>query len=60
MLAVVIGVPFFRSVMALALPGAIMLAAVAAMLGVATAWLEGLRRLGRRRHPPFVSDVRTR
>jgi len=60
MLAVVIGVPFFRSVMALALPGVIMLAAVAAMLGVATAWLEGLRRLGRRRHPPFVSDVRTR
>jgi P-type Ca2+ transporter type 2C len=60
MLVVVIGVPFFRSVMALALPGVITLAAVAAMLGVATAWLEGLRRLGRRRHPPLVSDVRTR
>jgi len=60
MLAVVVGVPFFRSVMALALPGAIALAAVAAMLGVGTAWLEGLRRLVQRRHLPSVSDARTR
>jgi Ca2+-transporting ATPase len=60
MLAIVVGVPFFRSTMTLALPGAIALAASAAMLGAAAAWLEGLRRLGRRRRPRFISDTRTR
>jgi Ca2+-transporting ATPase len=48
LLAAVIGVPFFRSVMALGLPGIVALAAVAAMLGAATAWLEVLRRLSQR------------
>ncbi|MDE2307950.1 MAG: cation-translocating P-type ATPase [Xanthomonadaceae bacterium] len=48
MLAVVIGVPFFRSVMQLAVPDLALLGACAGMLGVAAAWLEILRRTARR------------
>ncbi|TPG11127.1 cation-translocating P-type ATPase [Rhodanobacter glycinis] len=44
MLAVVVGVPFFRHVMGLAMPGMFMLLAAAGMLLVAMAWLELLRR----------------
>jgi Ca2+-transporting ATPase len=47
MLAVVIGVPFFRNVMALALPGSASLLAAAGMLAVAIAWLELLRHTAR-------------
>ena len=44
MLAIVIGVPFFRDVMGLAIPNAAMLLTVAGMLAAAVAWLELLRR----------------
>jgi Ca2+-transporting ATPase len=44
MLVIVIGVPFFRGVMGLAIPNASMLLASAAMLVAAIAWLELLRR----------------
>ncbi|HVC15869.1 MAG TPA: cation-translocating P-type ATPase [Rhodanobacter sp.] len=47
MLAVVIGVPFFRSVMQLAVPNLTLLGACAGMLGVAVVWLEVLRRTAR-------------
>ncbi|TAM62019.1 MAG: cation-translocating P-type ATPase [Rhodanobacter sp.] len=47
MLAVVIGVPFFRSVMQLAVPDLTLLVACAGMLGVAVIWLEVLRRTAR-------------
>jgi Ca2+-transporting ATPase len=50
MLVVVIGVPFFRGVMGLALPDAATLLAAAGMLAVAVAWLELLRRATRREH----------
>jgi Ca2+-transporting ATPase len=50
MLVTVIGVPFFRGVMGLATPNALVLLASAAMLAAAVAWLELLRRLGRRRY----------
>ncbi|MBN8714322.1 MAG: cation-translocating P-type ATPase [Xanthomonadales bacterium] len=49
MLAVVIGVPFFRGVMGLALPDAPMLLATVAMLAAAIVWLELLRRAARMR-----------
>ncbi|TPG48615.1 cation-translocating P-type ATPase [Rhodanobacter glycinis] len=45
MLAVVVGVPFFRNVMGLAVPGVFMLLAIAGMLAAAMAWLELLRRM---------------
>ena len=45
MLAVVIGVPFFRHVMGLAVPNAAALAFAALMLAVSIVWLEGLRRM---------------
>jgi Ca2+-transporting ATPase len=45
MLIVVIGAPFFRDVMALALPDAVALGWAAAMLVVIVAWLEGWRHL---------------
>ncbi|HEY8683092.1 MAG TPA: hypothetical protein VIM06_07960, partial [Rhodanobacter sp.] len=48
MLAVVIGVPFLRGVMALALPDATTLAWAAAMLLATVAWLEGWRHVARR------------
>jgi P-type Ca2+ transporter type 2C len=44
MLAVVIGVPFFRHVMGLAIPNGAMLASSALMLAISIVWLEGLRR----------------
>jgi Ca2+-transporting ATPase len=50
MLVVVIGVPFFRGVMGLALPDAAPLLAAAGRLAVAVAWLELVRRAGRREH----------
>ncbi|MBN8893731.1 MAG: cation-translocating P-type ATPase [Rhodanobacter sp.] len=49
MLAIVIGVPFFRDVMGLAIPNAAMLLTVAGMLAAAVAWLELLRRSMRTR-----------
>ncbi|CAM5232847.1 cation-translocating P-type ATPase [Rhodanobacter lindaniclasticus] len=49
MLAVVIGVPFFRGVMGLVVPDAPMLLAVAGMLLAALVWLELLRRTARKR-----------
>ncbi len=52
MLAVVIGVPFFRGVMSLALPDTAMLLASAGMLAAAIAWLELLRRTTR---PPAAA-----
>jgi Ca2+-transporting ATPase len=54
MLAIVIGVPFFRGVMGLALPNAPTLLASIGMLLAAIAWLELLRRTARitRRAPP--------
>jgi Ca2+-transporting ATPase len=53
MLAIVIGVPFFRGVMGLAIPNAPMLLASAGMLVAAAAWLEWLRRAARwNRHAP--------
>jgi Ca2+-transporting ATPase len=48
MLVVVIGAPFFRGVMALALPEAVVLGWVAVMLLVTVGWLEGWRRFARR------------
>jgi len=48
MLVVVIGVSFFRGVMALALPDATALAWAAAMLLVTVGWLEGWRHVARR------------
>ncbi|MFC5439177.1 cation-translocating P-type ATPase [Rhodanobacter ginsenosidimutans] len=54
MLVVVIGVPFFRGVMALAIPNAPMLLASAAMLVAAVLWLELLRRATRTRPRAFV------
>lgn len=47
MLVVVIGAPFFRGVMALALPDAVALGWAAAMLLVTVAWLEGWRHVAR-------------
>ena len=47
MLAAAIGVPFFRSVMALAVPDAATLAFSIVMLGMAIVWLESLRRFAR-------------
>jgi Ca2+-transporting ATPase len=44
MLVVVIGVSFFRGVMALALPDTAALAWAAAMLLTTVGWLEGWRR----------------
>jgi Ca2+-transporting ATPase len=49
MLVVVIGVPFLRDVMGLAIPDARMLLASAGMLVAAVAWLELLRRSTRTR-----------
>jgi P-type Ca2+ transporter type 2C len=49
MLVVVVGVPFFRNVMGLAVPGMFMLLATAGMLVAAMAWLEFLRRTTRGR-----------
>lgn len=49
MLAVVIGVPFLRGVMSLAVPAPLSLLAAAAMLAAAVAWLELLRRATRGR-----------
>jgi P-type Ca2+ transporter type 2C len=46
-LAVVIGVPFFRGVMGLAVPDAMTLLAVGGLLLSAIAWLELLRRATR-------------
>ncbi|MGH8122975.1 MAG: cation-translocating P-type ATPase [Rudaea sp.] len=43
MLALVIGVPFFRAVMALAIPNVATLGWAAVMLVIAIAWLEGWR-----------------
>jgi Ca2+-transporting ATPase len=48
MLVVVIGAPFFRGVMALALPEAVVLGWAAVMLLVTVGWLEGWRRFARR------------
>jgi P-type Ca2+ transporter type 2C len=48
MLAAVIGVPFFRGVMALALPDVATLAWAAALLLVTAAWLEGWRHFAGR------------
>jgi Ca2+-transporting ATPase len=48
MLAVVIGVPFFRHVMALAWPDASVLTWTVAMLLATMAWLEGWRQFARR------------
>ncbi len=48
MLLVVIGVPFFRGVMALALPDATALGGAVAMLLATVAWLEGWRHAARR------------
>ena len=48
MLAVVIGAPFFRGVMALALPDATALGWAATMLLVTVAWLEGWRHFTQR------------
>ncbi|HEY8329309.1 MAG TPA: cation-translocating P-type ATPase, partial [Rhodanobacter sp.] len=47
MLAIVVGVPFFRGVMGLAVPGTFTLLATAGMLAAAIAWLELLRRMTR-------------
>ncbi len=47
MLVVVIGVPFLRGVMGLAVPGTASLLAATGMLAVATAWLELLRHRAR-------------
>jgi Ca2+-transporting ATPase len=47
LLAVVVGVPFLRDVMGLALPDPLMLLAIAAMLAATIAWLELLRRTTR-------------
>jgi Ca2+-transporting ATPase len=46
-LVVVIGIPFFRGVMGLAVPGVPMLLASAGMLAATIAWLELLRRTTR-------------
>ncbi len=48
MLAAVIGVPFLRGVMALALPDAVAWGWAAAMLMVTVAWLEGWRHVAQR------------
>jgi Ca2+-transporting ATPase len=48
MLAVVIGLPFFRSVMGLAVPDGLLLGYATGMLGVAILWLEALRRMAKR------------
>jgi Ca2+-transporting ATPase len=47
MLAIVVGVPFFRGVMGLTVPDTFMLLATAGMLAAAIAWLELLRRTTR-------------
>ena len=47
MLVVVIGVPFFRHVMGLAVPDGPTLAISASMLAISIVWLEGLRRIVR-------------
>ena len=44
MLAAVVGLPFLRGVMGLAVPGALALLATAGMLAAAVVWLELLRR----------------
>ncbi len=49
MLALVIGVPLFRDVMKLALPGTATLIACATMLLVSAVWLQALHRFGRDR-----------
>jgi Ca2+-transporting ATPase len=54
MLVVVIGIPFFRGVMGLAIPDLITLLAAVGMLLVATVWLELLRRATLRRHEATV------
>ncbi|HUH56562.1 MAG TPA: cation-translocating P-type ATPase [Rhodanobacter sp.] len=54
MLVVVIGVPFFRGVMGLALPNAPLLLASAGMLLAAIVWLELLRRATRTRRRASV------
>jgi Ca2+-transporting ATPase len=51
MLAIVIGVPFFRGVMGLATPNAAMLLASSGMLAASIAWLELLRRATRTSAP---------
>ncbi|MEO5621949.1 MAG: cation-translocating P-type ATPase [Dokdonella sp.] len=48
LLGLVIGVPFLRSVMGLAVPHAITLIWAVAILAIAIAWLEGWRRVTRR------------
>ncbi|EIL93054.1 cation-translocating P-type ATPase [Rhodanobacter spathiphylli] len=55
MLVIVIGVPFFRGVMGLALPNAPLLLASAGMLLAAIAWLEFLRRATHVRPRAFVA-----
>jgi Ca2+-transporting ATPase len=52
LLAAAIGVPFFRTVMGLAVPDLTLLAAAGAMLGVTIVWLEGLRRIIQRTPTP--------
>ncbi len=47
MLVVVIGIPFFRHVMGLAIPSLVTLAFCALMLAISCLWLEGLRRTTR-------------
>jgi Ca2+-transporting ATPase len=54
MLVVVIGIPFFRGVMGLAIPDLTTLLAAVGMLLVATVWLELLRRATLRRHEATV------
>lgn len=55
MLLIVIGVPFFRDVMGLALPNAPLLLASTGMLLAAILWLELLRRATRTRPRKFVA-----
>jgi Ca2+-transporting ATPase len=55
MLVIVIGVPFFRGVMGLALPNTPLLLASAGMLLAAIAWLEFLRRATHMRPRAFVA-----
>ena len=57
MLALVIGVPFFRGVMGLSVPDTTTLLAAAGMLAVALAWLELLRRTTRRFRSSAISPA---
>jgi Ca2+-transporting ATPase len=56
MLVVVIGVPFLRGVMGLAIPNALMLLTNAGVLLAAVAWLELLRRATRASRRASMSD----